>query len=493
MEVLQVNYPTCGPIIFGLESPRDVNIWVRANKPTISTNIVYCILQIEDGFYIEEAEKQNDWIVLFNLIDMEKNVYKYQIGYFELPIGDIQNIYSYNWNNSYVGEITINGNNTFSFCFGSCRRYTKLMGLTLYDTGTNSDVIYSAIERQKPDFFLSIGDQVYFDPFGYISYKSLKSKCKLYRKVYNMIYHRNLYASIPIYHMCDDHDIQHNNTCKKDRLKHPETFKDGLIAYSRYQYMHGPENLPLDGNLWYTFDIEKLPGDGKCATFFVMDTRTHRNEKIGKMIEEYQMKALIDWIHDRSKIDWVKFIVSSVPFLSQNTDDSWYGYPVQQREIIDLIFQAKNVFILTGDAHCARFASYGIYSDGNKLGSITEILSSGLVAVAHDKGKSYNRYTQGQLSDELIEVYNKHNDFPYEINNEIDGRGGYQIITMYSSPSYPSPNNETTIFDKIKSLRKRIVDNVFVKIKDNGGIKLMAIIFNQNGNLLYSQSFDYEL
>lgn len=484
---MELEYPDCGPIVYGQENNNHIKIWVKCRKPS-RDYFIYAIICFDEEIMVKRGEEKDDYIVLFDFPNLIGDKHNYQVGTVEFPnnstkikssagILEIKQGTFFSWKNAYHSQIDLKTKPPFKFCFGSCRRYTKLM--KLFGSDLSSDFIYRAIEMNNPDFFMSIGDQVYFDPYGWVSYKSLKSKCKLYRSVFNLMHHRSLYSKYPIYHIGDDHDLQYNNHTKKDHDRHSNMYKNGLIAYSRYQYMSGPEEFPEDSHLWYSFDLVKEQGNP--ATFFVMDTRTQRDPKLGIMINDEQFQAFELWIKDSNKINWLKFVVTSVPFLSQNTSDSWNGFPRQQKEIIDLILSSELVFVLTGDAHCSRVATYDIISDGAKLGNIIEIMSSGLATISNDRGKKLDKSLQ-------IEEYNHRNNFPYAIDNT--SKDGYLIQTKEASYTYPLLPEAEGIYAKIKRWRNRINNSTFVKIED--AVQFLDVsIMDSNCCCLFKREFEY--
>ncbi len=107
---------------------------------------------------------------------------------------------------------------------------------------------------------------------------------------------------------------------------------------------------------WYTFQ------DG-CCDFFVTDARTERYLPLDKnewqIISDQQMNALKTWLNDGSRR--VKFVISSVPVFpgtKSSSDDKWNGFPDQQSELLDFIWenQIPRVVILSGDVHSSLSA-----------------------------------------------------------------------------------------------------------------------------------------
>ena len=144
----------------------------------------------------------------------------------------------------------------------------------------------------------------------------------------------------------------------------------------------------------------------------------------------------------------------------------------------------NNVVILTGDAHCARTGIYEVYDEMNTcIGyKLTEILSSGLAAINHDRGKKLGHIPMN-LTEDYIKKYNEDNDFPYIIDNRANG--GLKFVTSYSSDCYPRQKSNT-IKNKIKNVVTQIVDNVYTNLTVNRD-RLIVEVYNQDGELLNSE------
>jgi len=290
---------------------------------------------------------------------------------------------------------------------------------------------------------------------SFLRKKNLKSMRKLYRTVRNFKYQKQLYASTPIYEICDDHDYHCNNSNRAKRDSDTRVWMSGRKSYMEYQHYLGPSSYI--GKLWYSFSRNN-------AIFFVFDTRSERDETKREIISLLQMEAFEKWIKDENSQDKIKFVVSPVPLVSQNSEDSWYGFPEQQKKVINLITSIDNVYVLAGDAHCARVGKYKIYDENDiELDrTVTEVVSSGLVAINHDKGKSYN-------GEYITEEYDKDNDFPFKLDNSK--RNGLKFITNYASKCYPK-NKKCSFLDKLDRPFNLSSDNIFTKIIIDNGIKV---------------------
>lgn len=488
--MIKVQKLTSGPVIKGITDD-DVckfKVWGRGNSH--KTKNCYLVLRFKEYQYDDyssaswlDVNENTDYI---DIIRVHYNNFKYyQMGFIHdhnvaniklhLDWCDIQE-YKHLQCNVYDPSTT-------EFIYGSCRRQVSVGPFTLFGSGYEADNIFKTISCHGMDFFMSVGDQVYFDYLDtFLRIKSLNGMRKLYRKVRNYPCIKNLMATVPTYEMCDDHDIHKNNTNHQMRLEEPQVFKNGLQSYYEYQHYDGPydssNNQNKKPNLWYSFSHNN-------TSFFVFDVRTERREEKGEIISDYQMIAFEEWL--ANNVGKVKFVVTPCPLVSQYNNDSWGAFPIQQQNIIETILEYENIYILTGDAHCARVASYDIYNisyekitdDLDYRGTVTEIVSSGFLSIFHDAGKPFDKSVKD------IELYNQDNDFPYEINN-LD-KNGLLIRTKKATQCYPYPNKPSGLQWLCWPFR-RVVDNVFVKIKvENKTVDVT--IYNQDGQILETISF----
>lgn len=472
---MKVRKLTSGPVIKGVTTDEKYifKVWGRGKKHNYKK--CYLVLrykqdkQDEHDIYSKplfmNVDKNTDYIGMFKLkhiYGVTEYIRYYQIGY----------IHTNYLNKDCVDWSAINDNiynmkyDTIetTFVFGSCRRYVKIGPFTLFGTGKSGDNIYGVIKNQNIDFFLSIGDQVYFDPMkSFLRIKSLNGMRKLYRKVRGFKHINDLMRSVPTYEICDDHDLHRDNTNNEIRENEPTVYKNGVKTYYEYQHYDGPRSTKP---LWYAFEKDN------CG-FFVFDVRYERYENDEMIVSETQLEAFENWIsNNNSKI---KFVVSPVSIISQPQDDSWAGFPKQQKRVVEAILKYKNVYILVGDAHCARLASYDVFDSTEHKGTVTEIVSSGLVAINHDLGREFSGKKIYN-----IDEYDEENSFPYEIDNTI--YKGLKFKTKFASKCYPYPNKPTGI-KLLCHIFKRVIDNVFVKIKVKN-TNLEVTIYNQDGDIM---------
>ena len=444
---------------------------------------------------------EHNYTGIVEFTDLDSNTsYIYEIGYYCINNKWLENSdFAFNWVSANRGTVRTAGEPgvgsglvRWNFVFGSCRYHLRLGGKTLLGTGSNADRIYKSIGQHGIDFFLSIGDQVYLDQTGSTNRcTTLKAIRKKYDRVFGYEHFSDLLAVTPTYLMCDDHDLHRNDTNWAARTADPTGYLNALKVYREYQHIRGPTDTNC---LYYTYDWNN-------ATFFVMDTRSERDERTEingvprhpTMIGPGQFEALRLWIRDPKYQGYVKFLVSPTPFLSQTSLDSWHGFARQQRKVIELLMgedlraePITNLFILTGDAHCARIGTYQISDSVYHMCELTEILSSGFVSMNHDHGKDYDKIRDLQIDPK---VFDKDNDFPLVVDNTRCG--GLVAKTTYASPSFPNPHKPTSLLGQARRLFTNAADNVFTNVAiDSETISIE--IYNQDNKLLYERVFALE-
>jgi phosphodiesterase/alkaline phosphatase D-like protein len=500
MSNLTINYKlsnvTYGPVVKGTEDPRHIRLWCRIknNKKNNKKNKVQiCVVTrlkvLGESTYLfadyryTVAVREYKYITLLDYLDLQPNsVYEYQMGYLVIKTKNLHGEYfdnpenimtNFDWTHASYGTFKTGNGDYTSFVFGSCRKWIKVFGKEVFGLGKSADQVYDAIRSHSPDFFLSVGDQIYLDPVGknLLQCRSFKSMVERYDKVRNYNNIKRLMANTCTYEICDDHDHLCNDSNYDRRKKYKKIYKNSIRAYFYYQSIGGPMSHNKENHkpLYYTFERDH-------ACFFVMDTRDERDERSElskKIISKKQMDAIQEWLFANVNDNRVMFLVSPTPILSVTSRDSWFGYPKQQAKLIDMIVAAKNknFFILTGDVHCCRVGVYEVYLDNNNVSPsdylLTEIASSGLASLTNSHGKECNAHSKETMIDFNVEEYSHHNDFPYELDNTA--HGGVKLVTYYAKNSFPQRNDQ-------------ISKGVFTKItiKD----RMVVETFNQNNNLL---------
>jgi hypothetical protein len=224
-------------------------------------------------------------------------------------------------------------------------------------------------DEATPQFMIHAGDQIYFD----FPFPSRAPTPAAYRLAYREAFFeddglRCFLTRCPQYMILDDHEIVDGFATDGSvpKKRDPGAYLEAARgAYREYVDSRHPS---AKGSLFYHFDHGR-------TRFFVLDTRTERSEKRGKMIGPEQQRRLEQWLTDHAAD--VKFIVSSVPFVAElssrrseasakpdQRDDKWCGPPFRaQRDEIIRFLHANGigrVVFLVGDMHCCYHATMRI-------------------------------------------------------------------------------------------------------------------------------------
>lgn len=253
---------------------------------------------------------------------------------------------------------------------------------------------------ESPAFFIHAGDQIYYD----VPFPDRKPARKEYRRSYHEAWFddasaRHLLSHWPHYMTLDDHEIA-DQFAQDFRSPiegtAPHLYLDeALAAYKEYVAARHPRPdgrwtpSPNGGPYWYCFSHGR-------ARFFVLDTRTRRNQGRGEMVDPEQLHALLRWLSESPR-DNLKFVVTSVPFVAEfneaavsqerrwadieaagtrpnKENDKWSAehFRRQRGAVIGHIchHRIEHVVFLTGDMHCCYHATMRI-GRGSKYETVT--------------------------------------------------------------------------------------------------------------------------
>jgi hypothetical protein len=238
----------------------------------------------------------------------------------------------------------------------------------------------------RPAFFIHAGDQIYYD----VPFPDRPPARKEYRRSYHEAWFddasaRHVLSHWPHYMTLDDHEIadQYAEDFHSPNEDVPPTvyLREALAAYREYVAVRHPRPdgrwtpSPNGGPYWYCFSHGR-------ARFFVLDTRTRRNNGRGEIVDAEQLHALLRWLSESPR-DNLKFVVTSVPFVAEFDEavvqeerrwadtvrpgtrrnaenDKWSAerFRGQRNRIIEHIHDHRidHVVFLTGDMHCCYHA-----------------------------------------------------------------------------------------------------------------------------------------
>jgi alkaline phosphatase D len=375
---MKVAYPTLGPII-GYTTATETRIWLRGEFEKQGDTAQRCFGVVQyrllgtnswSAPIFNKLEPHFDMTGVFALSGLNEHTrYEYRAGWF-FADEELDSVKKFvedqlDWHPQFSSFVSAAapGAAQRSYVVGSCRYLLRLFGGAVFDD--RGDKTFQTIARQISqgygvDALLMIGDQIYADDLSFFGQdEKIDQFLKRYRTVFGQQGIRELMGKVPTYMILDDHEIEDNWPSKastKDRLT---TYPNAIHAYQIYQCSHGPlfKATPdgrISGTLthfWYQFS------DG-CADWFVMDARTERSLSKGavQMIKDTQLNALLAWLNDGS--GRIKFVVSSVPFipdLTNDKDDKWGNFIAQRDTIISHIINhhIPNVVFVSGDVHCS--------------------------------------------------------------------------------------------------------------------------------------------
>ncbi|KAI1346194.1 PhoD-like phosphatase [Xylaria sp. FL0043] len=211
-------------------------------------------------------------------------------------------------------------------------------------------------------FMLFLGDFIYIEvprQFG----QSVENYRQKYRQVYASPDWPAVGQNLSWIHVLDDHEIQND----WDRQS-TGVYETAVDPWHHYQTAVNPPEakragsaglIPRRGATYFSFTQGP-------ASFFMLDTRTYRSrnsepfDSVNKtMLGQTQLEDLTAWLRqpEPKGVKW-KIVASSVPFTKNwrvNTKDTWGGFLVERRKILEAMWDAGNlgigVIVLSGDRH----------------------------------------------------------------------------------------------------------------------------------------------
>jgi len=257
------------------------------------------------------------------------------------------------------------------FLFGSCcYRFVGFDGKIQDD---RADKIFAEMSdlstREKPDFVLFGGDQVYADSLYNIGAADNREEfSSLYRESFAQPNLARLLRETNSYMILDDHEIENNWPERANADRWTSKYPAAIKAYQIYQASHSPA-APLNeagtyldrdpDRFWYTFS--RGPAD-----FFVMDVRTERVLSRWswqrRMISEEQEQAFVRWLD--TDPDRIKVLVTSVVLFPEQRrpfrgKDAWEGFRYQRQRLLTAMAQSRShkLVVLSGDVHASLYAN----------------------------------------------------------------------------------------------------------------------------------------
>ena len=239
--------------------------------------------------------------------------------------------------------------------------------------------IFDTIRKQRPDFFIFLGDTIYADhlcasppnePGANFVAKTLSEYRARHHYQRGAAALRRMLQTVPVYVMWDDHEVKNNFS---------GPFETQMPAGRQALREYWPIQIdPTDSHRLY-----RRVRYGSDLEVFLRDTRQYRSRNADPdgpaktMLGGPQLTWLLDGITN-STATW-KVIVTSVPLsvlkgggLTVPGYDGWAGGPEgngferERRLIVDAILEKKlrNVVFLAGDIHWVQANVYDPNEDG---------------------------------------------------------------------------------------------------------------------------------
>jgi alkaline phosphatase D len=245
--------------------------------------------------------------------------------------------------------------------------------------GSEGYPIFEVMRRQRPDFFVFLGDTIYSDdpcpsppnePGADFTSTTLREYRARHRYQRGAEALRRFLETVPVYAIWDDHEVQ-DNFAGPFEARMP----DGRRALLEYWPIATPSDDP--------YRLYRSVRYGANLELFILDTRSYRSRNADRdgpaktMLGPAQLKWLLDGLRS-STATW-KVIATSVPLsipkgggLTVPGYDGWAGGPdgtgfERERQIIvDTILghKVRNVVFLAGDVHYVQANAYDPDGDG---------------------------------------------------------------------------------------------------------------------------------
>ncbi|KAI0540159.1 PhoD-like phosphatase [Xylaria digitata] len=229
-------------------------------------------------------------------------------------------------------------------------------------------------------FMLFLGDFIYIEvphQFG----QAVENYRQKYRQVYASSDWPAIGQNLSWIHVLDDHEISNDWDLQTTGI-----YETAVDPWHHYQTAVNPPEaqsaggvIPRSGATYFSFTQGP-------ASFFMLDTRTYRSKNfepfnsVNKtMLGQTQLEDFIAWLRrpEPKGVKW-KIVASSVPFTKNwrvNTKDTWGGFLVERRKILEAMWDAGNlgtgVIILSGDRHEFGATAFPPPKDSRWLETVT--------------------------------------------------------------------------------------------------------------------------
>ena len=218
------------------------------------------------------------------------------------------------------------GPSSFRIALGSCAR-----------VGSNG-AVFDAIAATDPLLYLITGDLHYGD--------ILEEDRERFEEVLDLTLTRpaqsELYRSVPIAYVWDDHDYGFNNgsSLSAGRAAAMDVYRTYVPSYP----LAGPQT-----SVHQSFTVGRV-------RVILTDARSERIPGV-TMLGIKQKEWLIDELETSSKTHALVLWINPVPWVGDSSDDMWGGFAEERTEIAQVIADndIENLVMLSGDAHMVAY------------------------------------------------------------------------------------------------------------------------------------------
>jgi alkaline phosphatase D len=236
--------------------------------------------------------------------------------------------------------------------------------------------IMRAVQAQRPDFFLHLGDTIYADRGS--NAHNLEEFWQKYRANRSDRFSQNCFAATSVYALWDDHEVADNYL-----PGHPLA-PIGRKAFLDYWPIRRPASEPE--RIYHSVRW------GRALELFLLDSRQYRDPKMGTLLGQGQRQWLLDGLAKSTAT--FKFVATPVP-MAGGGSDRWDGYPKERSEILHYINEKKlsGVVFLSADLHYAAITKIP------KSGGLIDITAGPLAAPLNRVTNSANRRYEFYLAE----------------------------------------------------------------------------------------------
>jgi alkaline phosphatase D len=259
--------------------------------------------------------------------------------------------------------------NSIKIGFGSC-----------FNQNLSYD-IWSLLQKEKLDYFIFLGDNVYIDKES--SYEDA------YKKLFGNFLFQTFFQNTHILTTWDDHDYGKNDAGKEfnDKILTKNLF---LHYWYKNKYPELYKKISQQEGIYHSYEL-KL--NNKKIIILLLDTRWFRDplkEDIinSSYIPDYNPKKTLlghkqwQWLEKelQKRIDLI-ILGSSIQVIPENHRfEKWNNFPLEKNYLIKLIkkYNLKNIIIISGDRHFSEVSKQNIKLNDHTIFSLYEFTSSSL-------------------------------------------------------------------------------------------------------------------